>query len=330
MNTHRTNRRTLKTLLSIACALLLPSLAPSALAAYPEKPIKIVVGFTPGGTADGVGRILAQSMGARLGQSMVVENRAGANGNLATEYVQRATPDGYTIFFTSIGHAVNPSLYKETKYDPVKDFSPIGQVLSAPNMLVVPANSPFNTVKELVTYAKANPGKLEFASSGSGASVHLSGELFKQLTGIYMVHIPYRGTGSLIPDLISGNVAMAFPNLPSAWPLVQSGKLKALGVTTAKRSAAAPNVPSLSEAGVAGYDMSTWYGLIGPAGMPADIVQRLNREMNAVLQDPQVRSKLIAQGVDPVGGTPEEFGKFIQKETKAWAALLKTIKIDAN
>jgi tripartite-type tricarboxylate transporter receptor subunit TctC len=317
-------------LLSVAVLSLAHVGINTAWAAYPDKPIKLIVGFTPGGTADGVGRLLAQNMGAKLGQSIVVENKAGANGNLATEFVQRAAPDGYTLFFTSIGHAVNPSIYKDAKYDPVKDFTPVGQVLNAPNMLVVPANSPFNSVKELVTYAKAHPGKLDFASSGTGASVHLSAELFKQMAGLHIVHIPYRGTGSLIPDLISGNVAMAFPNLPSAWPLVQSGKLKALGVTTAKRSAAAPQVPTIAEAGVPGYDMSTWYGLIGPAGMPADIVQRLNKELNAVLQDPQVRSKLIAQGVDPAGGTPEEFGQFIQKETKAWAALLKTIKVDGN
>ncbi len=323
-------RLVVKSLLSVAVLSFAQAGIHTAWAAYPDKPIKLIVGFTPGGTADGVGRLLAQNMGARLGQSIVVENKAGANGNLATEFVQRAAPDGYTLFFTSIGHAVNPSIYKEAKYDPVKDFTPVGQVLNAPNMLVVPANSPFNSVKELVTYAKANPGKLDFASSGTGASVHLSAELFKQLAGLHIVHIPYRGTGSLIPDLISGNVAMAFPNLPSAWPLVQSGKLKALGVTTAKRSAAAPQVPTIAEAGVPGYDMSTWYGLIGPAGLPADVVQRLNKELNAVLQDPQMRSKLIAQGVDPVTGTPEEFGQFIQKETKAWAALLKTIKMDGN
>jgi tripartite-type tricarboxylate transporter receptor subunit TctC len=194
-------------------------------------------------------------------------------------------PDGYTIFFTSIGHAVNPSLYKDAKYDPVKDFTPIGQVLSAPNILVVPASSPFNTVKDLITFAKANPGKLDFASSGGGASAHLSGELFKQIVGIEMTHIPYKGTGSLLPDLISGTVSMSFPNLPSALPLIQNGKLKALGVTTAKRSAAAPNINTLAEAGVTGYDMSTWYGLVGPANMPPDVVKRLNQELRNVLQD---------------------------------------------
>ena len=317
-------------LLGLVTTAWLAALPQPVQAAYPDKPIKIVVGFTPGGTADAVGRILAQNMGVRLGQSMVVENRAGANGNLATDHVMRAAPDGYTLFFTSIGHAVNPSLYKDARYDPVKDFTPIGQVLSAPNMLVVPASSPFNSVKDLVTYARSNPGKLDFASSGTGASVHLSGELFKQMAGLHIVHIPYKGTGSLMPDLVSGVVSMAFPNLPSALPLVNSGKLKALGVTTAKRSAAAPQIPSIAESGVPGYDMSTWYGLIGPAGMPADIVQRLNRELNAVMQDPQVRARLVAQGVDPVTGTPEAFGQFIQEETRAWSQLLKTVKVEVN
>ena len=320
----------LKKLMMLAVALTLPSLFAPAHAAYPEKPIKIVVGFTPGGTADSVARMLAVSMGARLGQTMIVENRPGANGVLATDFVARSLPDGYTIFFTSIGHAVNPSLYKDSKYDPVKDFTPIGQVLSAPNVLVVPASSPFNSVKDLVTYAKANPGKLNFASSGGGASVHLSGELFKQQAGVDLVHIPYKGTGSLLPDLLTGVVDMAFPNLPSAMPHIQTGKLKALGVTTAKRSAAAPQIPSLAEAGVTDYEMSTWYGLLGPANMPAEVVRRLNQELRQVLADPATRSRLVTQGVDPVTGSPEAFGQFIQDETRNWSTLLKKVKVDVN
>lgn len=323
-------RLSFKKMLTVAVMLVVPAVATTALAAYPDKTIKLVVGFTPGGTADSVARILAVSLGNRLGQSIIVENRAGANGNLATEYVSRSAPDGYTLFYTSIGHAVNPSLYKEAKYDPVKDFTPIGQVLSAPNVLVVPGNSPFNTAMELVAYAKANPGKLDFASSGSGTSVHLSAELFKQLAGVDMVHIPYKGTGSAMPDLLTGVVAMSFPNLPSAMPFIRSGKLKALGVTTAKRSASAPQIPTLAEAGVPGYDMSTWYGLIGPANMPAEIVSKLNQELRNVLQDPQVRNKLVSQGVDPVTGSPEAFGIFIQEETMNWATLLKKIKVEVN
>ena len=320
-------RLTLKKLLALAA---IAALAHPVLAAYPDKPIKIIVGFTAGGTADSVARILASTMGARMGQTMIVENRAGANGNLATDMVARSAPDGYTIFFTSVGHAVNPSLYKDAKYDPVKDFTPIGQVLSAPNVLVVPGNSPFNTTKELATYAKANPGKLNFASSGNGASVHLSGEMFKVQAGVDIVHIPYKGTGSLMPDLLSGVVDMAFPNLPSALPHIKSGSLKALGVTTAKRSAAAPQIPTLAESGVPGYDMSTWYGLIGPANMPANVVNKLNQELRQVLADPKVHNRLVAQGVDPVTGSPEEFGKFIQDETRNWADILKQVKLAIN
>lgn len=304
-----------------------PAMFMNAHAAYPEKTVKIVVGFTPGGTADSVARILAASLANRMGQSFIVENKAGANGNLATDYVLRAPADGYTIFFTSIGHAVNPSLYKEAKYDPVRDFTPIGQVLSAPNVLVVQSNSPFNSVRELIAYAKANPGKLNFASSGIGASVHLSGELFKQQAGIDMVHIPYKGTGSLMPDLLSGVVSMAFPNLPSALPHIKSGKLKALGITTAKRSDSAPQIPTLAEAGVPGYEMSTWYGLIAPMNVPADIVKKLNDELLQVMQDAKVRDKLIAQGVDPVSSTPQQFGSFIQRETTMWSNLLQKMNI---
>ena len=323
-------RRELKAWLMAAALLWTAFTAPLAVAAYPDKPIKIVVGFTPGGTADSVARLLALALGSRLGQSIVVENRAGANGNLATDFVARAAPDGYTLFFTSIGHAVNPSLYKDAKYDPVKDFTPIGQVLSAPNMLVVPASSPFNSVKDLVAYARANPGKLDFASSGSGASVHLSAELFREMAGLDLVHIPYKGSGSLMPDLISGVVAMSFPNLPTALPLVQSGKLKALGVTTASRSAAAPQIPTIAEAGVPGYSMSTWYGLIGPANLPQDVVTRLSQELRSVLQDAQFKQKLVAQGVDPVASSPADFAAFIQEETRNWALLLKKVKLERN
>jgi tripartite-type tricarboxylate transporter receptor subunit TctC len=305
-------------------------LAEPAFAAYPDKPIRIVVGFTPGGTADSVGRILAASLGPRLGANMVVENRAGANGNLATDFVSRAAPDGYTIFFTSIGHVVNPSLYKEATYDPVGGFTPIGQVLSAPNILVVPASSPFNTAQDLIAYARANPGKLNVASSGTGTSVHLSAELFKQLAGIELTHIPYKGTGSALPDLLAGVVSMMFPNLPSALPLVQGGKLKALGVTTDKRSDSAPAIPTLAEAGVPGYNMSTWYGLVGPPRMPAEVVAKLNLELRNVLADAAVRDKLRSQGADIVTGSPEAFARFIADEARKWARLLKQAKISVE
>ena len=310
-----------------ALACLLPV---CALAAWPERPVKIVVGFPPGGTADAVGRLIASALGPRLGQNVVVENRIGANGNLATEYVARAAPDGHTVFSTSIGHVVNPLMMKEARYDPIAGFTPIGQVLSAPNVLVVPASSPFQTVRELVAYARANPGKLNVASSGTGTSVHLSAALFMQMTGIDLVHVPYKGTGSAMPDLLAGTVSLMFPNLPTALPMAQAGRLRALGVTTRARSAAAPQIPSIAEAGVAGYDMSTWYGIVGPPRMPAEIVARLNQELRAVLADPAVRDKMVAQGADVVTGSPEDFARFITEESRKWAQLVRQAKLAAE
>ncbi len=317
----------LKFLFACAVAFSTSIVFSCAQAAYPDKPIRLIVGFTAGGTADTVARILGVSMGAALNQTIVVENRVGANGNLATESVARAAPDGYTIFFTSVGHAVNPSLYKSARYDPVKDFTPIGQVLSAPNVLVVPANSPFQNVKELIAYARANPGKVDVASSGFGSSVHLSAELFMQATGVKLSHIPYKGTSVAIPDLMAGTVAMMFPNLPTIIPLIRSGKLRALGVTTDTRSQAAPDIPTLDEAGVPGYNMSTWYGLVGPAHMDPAVVQRLNDVLQQTLAEPSIRKQLNDQGVDIVSGSAQAFGQMIQSETDKWAKLIKQADI---
>lgn len=290
---------------------------------YPSKPIRLVIGFTPGGSTDTVGRQLANSFSKILGQSVIVENKPGANGNLATDAVRRAAPDGYTIFYTSIGHVTNPLIYKDAKYDPVKDFTPIGQVLAGPNVLVVPGNSQFKTLKELIDYGRENPGKINFASSGIGSSVHLSGELFKQLSGVDMVHIPYKGSGNLLPHLIAGTVDLAFPNLPTGVALAEQGQLRALGVTTSTRSNAAPNIPTIAEAGVPNYDMSTWYGLVGPANMPADVQKKLSQALMQTVNAPEFKDRLIAQGMDPRPSTPEEFAKFIESESTRWSAILK-------
>ena len=327
MQQHR--RQTLKVALTSALLALAGTSAVHA-ADYPTKPVKIVVGFTPGGSGDAVARLLATSFAKTLGGSFIVENKPGANGNLATDVVRRADPDGYTLFYTSIGHATNPSLYKEARYDPVKDFTLIGQVLSGPNVLVIPASSPFKTLGDLMAYGKANPGKLNFASSGVGASVHLSGEMFKYYSKVDMVHIPYKGSGSLMPDLISSTVSMAFPNLPTAMPLIKSGQLRALGVTTRQRSAAAPDIPSIAEAGLPEYDMSTWYGLIGPANIPQDIQAKLSKALFTAMADPEIKAKLIAQGMDPKPSTPEEFAKFVASEASRWSTLLKTMSIKAD
>jgi tripartite-type tricarboxylate transporter receptor subunit TctC len=297
---------------------------------YPSKAIRLVVGFSPGGSADGVGRALAENLSLKLGQPVIVENRAGANGNIAAEMVARAQPDGYTLYFPSIGHAVNATLYKNLSFDAVTDFTAIGGVFSAPNMLVVPARSPFHSVAEIVAHAKAHPGALTFASSGSGTSVHLSGELFAKMAGISMVHIPYKGTGSAMPDLISGQVDMSFPNIPSALPQVKAGTLRAMGVTTAKRSTAAPAVPTMSEAGVTGYDMATWYGLVGPANMPTAVRARLNAELQVILNNPQFKTKLTSQGAETMPGSALQFESFIKSEVERWRKIIEQSKISLD
>ena len=325
--------RSCKTLLACALTLGCSLFAQSSAAQsndYPNKPIRIVVGFTPGGSTDAIGRQIANSFSKILGQSVIVENKPGANGNLATDFVRRSAPDGYTIFYTSIGHVTNPLIYKDAKYDPVKDFTPIGQVLAGPNILVVPPNSKFKTLQELIDYGRANPGKINFASSGVGSSLHLSGELFKQLSGIDMVHIPYKGAGNLMPHLMSGQVDLAFPNLPTGISLVEQGQLRALGVTTGTRSNAAPNIPTIAEAGVPNYDMSTWYGLVGPADLPAPVMKKLTDALAQTMNDPEFRGRLVSQGMDPKGSSPAEFTKFIQTESARWAAILKEMKVSAN
>jgi hypothetical protein len=314
-------------LLSFLCAFSMSSGFAQTKDMYPTKPIRLIVGFSPGGSADSVGRALAEGLSTRLGQPVIVENKAGANGNIAADIVARSAPDGYTLYFPSIGHAVNVSLYKNLSYDPVNDFTAIGSVFSAPNMLVVNAKSPYNTVGDVIAAAKANPGRLTFASSGSGTSVHLSAVLFEKMAKIDMIHVPYKGTGSAMPDVISGQVDMSFPNLPSAVPQVKANNLKALGVTTAKRSAAAPGVPTIAESGLSGYDMATWYGLVAPANLPANIRNRLNKELQGILADPNFRDKLIAQGADPMPGTPEQFAAFIKSEIERWRKLIAQSQI---
>ena len=314
-------------LLSFLCAFSMSSGFAQTKDMYPTKPIRLIVGFSPGGSADSVGRALAEGLSTRLGQPVIVENKAGANGNIAADIVARSAPDGYTLYFPSIGHAVNVSLYKNLSYDPVNDFTAIGSVFSAPNMLVVNAKSPYNTVGDVIAAAKANPGRLTFASSGSGTSVHLSAVLFEKMAKIDMIHVPYKGTGSAMPDVISGQVDMSFPNLPSAVPQVKASNLKALGVTTAKRSAAAPGVPTIAESGLPGYDMATWYGLVAPANLPVNIRNRLNKELQGILADPNFRDKLIAQGADPMPGTPEQFAAFIKSEIERWRKLIAQSQI---
>ena len=297
--------------------------------AWPTKPVRIVVPFAPGGTTDILARALAPELGKAFGQTFVVENKAGAGGNLGADLVAKSPPDGYTLLMGTVGtQSINPSLYPKMPYDAVKDFAPITLVAGVPNGLVMnpakAAASGITDVRSLIAYARANPGKLNMASSGNGTSIHLSGELFKAMTGTFMVHFPYRGSGPALLDLIGGTMDLMFDNLPSALPQIKAGKLIALAVTSAQRSAALPDVPTIAEAGpVKGFEASSWFGLLAPTGTPPDIIDRIQQETAKALGAPALKERLLSQGAIPSGMTPAEFTRFIAAETKKWTQVVK-------
>ena len=321
----------------VLAAALLP-LAAAAQAPWPAKPVRIVVPFAAGGTTDILARALAPELQRAFGQPFVVENKPGAGGNNGAAEVAKAPNDGYTLLMGTVGtHAINPALYPKMPYDHQKDFVPVTLVAGVPNVLVVnPALAQrmgINDVAGLVKALKANPGRLNMASSGNGTSIHLAGELFKAMTGTFMVHIPYRGSGPALIDLIAGNVDLMFDNLPSAMPHIKSGKLKALAVTSGQRSQALPELPTIAEAGGAllrNYEASSWFGLLAPAGTPAEIASRVQQEVAKALAQPAIKERLQAQGAIPSGNTPAEFAKLIDAETKKWAQVVKAsgAKID--
>ena len=290
----------------IAAALTAMSLSFGAAAqSYPDRPITMVVPFSAGGTTDLLARILGEELGKRLGQQVLVENRPGAGGNIGSALVANAAPDGHTLLMGTIGtHAINPSIYPEMPYDAVEGFAPVTLVAALPNVLVVHPSAPFDSVAELIAYGKGHPGELNFASSGSGSSIHLSGELFKAMTGIDMVHVPYKGSGPAVVDMISGQVPLMimFDNLPSSLPHIQAGKLRPLGVTSLAPSPALPDVAPIAEAGLPGYEATPWFGVLAPAGTPPGIIDTLNREIVAILETPAVRERLLQQGAEPLGG----------------------------
>ena len=323
---HNTNRRALLAAIAMSASVSMGAWPAGALAqaAYPNKPITIIVPFSAGGTTDILARVVGLHMGTTLGQPVIVDNRAGAGGNIGGQAAARATPDGYTIFMGTVGtHAINQSLYKKMPFDPIKDFAPLSRVAMVPNLLVANPGQPYNNVKELIAYAKANPGKVTFGSSGNGSSIHLSGELFKQMTGVDMQHVPYRGSAPAVADLLGGQIAIMFDNMPSAIPHVKGDKLRALAVTTAKRSPALPNVPTIAESGVPGYEATSWFGLLAPAKTPADVVNKLNGAIMKALADPEVKTKLAEQGAEPYAEKPEQFAAFIQSETAKWGKVVK-------
>ena len=317
-------RRLLITAAAVAFAPL-PALAQSA---WPNKPVRIVVPFAPAGTTDILARALAPELSRAFGQPFVIENKPGAGGNLGADLVAKSG-DGHTLLMGTVGtHAINPALYARMPYDHVKDFVPVTLVAGVPNVLVMnPAKAEAMGIKgvpDLIRVAKANPGKLNMASSGNGTSIHLAGELFKTMTGTYMVHFPYRGSGPALLDLMGGNMDLMFDNLPSAMPHIKAGKLKALAVTSAERSSALPDLPTVAEAGpLKGFEASSWFGLLAPAGTAPEVVNRLQQETAKALATPALKERLQAQGAVPSGMSPADFTKFIAAETKKWAAVVK-------
>ena len=317
------NRRTL---LAAFAASLAAALAPAAVGqpAFPTKPIRIVVPFPPGGTTAILARAAAQKMTEAWKEQAVVDNRPGAGGNIGAELVARSPADGYTLLMGTVGtHAINASLYAKMPYDHVKDFAPVILVAAVPNVLVVHPSLPVHSVAELIAYAKANPGKLNFASSGSGTSIHLAGELFKVMAGVQMTHVPYKGSAPAIADLVGGQVQLMFDNLPSALAQIKAGKLRALAVTSAQRAAALPDAPTIAESGLPGYEASSWFGLLAPAGTPADVVAKINGEIARWLASPEAKEKLSSQGAIAAGGTPEDFARHIAAETAKWQRVVR-------
>ena len=292
--------------------------------AWPAKPIKYVVPFAPGGTTDILARTIGEKLALALGQPVVIENKPGAGGGVGADFTAKAAPDGYTIMGGTIStHAINASLYDKLPYDPVKDFVPITLLARVPNMLVVNPAVPAKNVTELIALLKANPNKYTFASSGNGTSQHLSGELFKAMAGVDMQHIPYKGSPPALQDVVGGQVTMTFDNITTALPLAKAGRLRALAVTTATRSAVAPEVPTLAESGLPGFEVGSWQGVFAPSGTPPDIVKRLNTEIVKILNLPDVKEKLTGLGAEPVGNTSEEFSAMVKSEVVKWAEVVK-------
>lgn len=290
---------------------------------YPARPVRIVVPFVPGGGTDLVARILAQKLGESLGANFIVENRAGAGGIIGTEIVAKSRPDGYTLGVVSASHGINPSVHKKLPYDSIRDFSPVTMLMSGPVLLVVHPSVPARTVKDLIALAKGMPGSLTFPSAGYGTPPHLAGELFKMMAGLDMVHVPYKGNGPAYIDLMAGYVSVMFPSIATAIGHVRTGKLRALAITSKARSRIAPELPTIAESGLPGYEVGSWYGLLAPAETPAPVVRKLQQEIAKVFQLPEVREKLLAQGVDPVANTPEEFAAMLPAEIAKWAKVVK-------
>ena len=308
------------------------TLAAPALAAqgWPDRPIRAVVPFPPGGGTDIIARMVLLKLGERIGGTFVIDNRSGAGGTIGTDLVAKSAPDGYTVLVASSSHTINPSVFRKIGYDPARDFSPVTIIASGPGVLVVHPSVPAKSVKELIALARAKPGQLIYASAGNGTPPHLSAELFKSLAGVDMVHVPYKGNTLAFADLFSGAVSVSFPTITSGLPPVKAGKLRALGVTSKQRSTVAPDIPTIAESGLAGYEATTWYGMLAPAGTPRAIVDALQRHTVAILTQGDLRDKLLAQGLEPVGNKPAEFDSIIAAELMKWSKVVKAAGVKAE
>lgn len=320
-------------LLSQSAALFTTGLSASgawAQAAYPHKPVRLVVPFPAGGATDLFARALSQKLGERLGGSLVIENRPGAGGAIGSDLVAKAAPDGYTLLLaTSSTHSIGPALGARLPYDTVRDFSPIAQVGNAPSVMLVPNSSPARNVKEWIELARKNPGKLNYASSGNGTIVQLTTELFKAQAGLFIVHIPYKGTALAIPDLVSGKLDVLFDSLPTGMPHVRDGRLRALGITTLKRSPLAPELPPIADV-LPGYESTTWFGLYGPKGLPPDLLQRINTAAGQTLADPEVKDKLQRMGIEAITGTPQQLATMVAADTAKWKKIIAERRISTE
>jgi tripartite-type tricarboxylate transporter receptor subunit TctC len=297
---------------------------------WPTRPIRFILPFPPGGSTDILGRLIAERLSAGLGQPVVTENRGGAGGNVGAEAAARAAPDGYTFVLVAPSLAISPTLYSKINYDPVKDFAPVSLVATVPNVMITQASLPAQSLQEFIAYAKSKPGALNFGSGGAGTSNHLAGELFNIVAGTNLVHIPYKGVNLAMQDVLAGNVHLVFIGIPAAAPHIRSGKLRALAIVAQERSGALPDVPTVAEAGMRDFEVTTWYGVLAPAGTPAPIIQRVNAELVKVMHSPELKDKLAGSGTEPRTSTPEEFAAYIKSEIAKWGEVIRKAGVKAD
>ena len=314
----------------IAAFLVLLSVTAYGQDSWPSRPVRFILPFPPGGGTDILGRLIAERLSAGLGQPVVTENRGGAGGNVGAEAAARSSPDGYTIVLVAPSLAISPTLYSKINYDPVKDFAPVSLVATVPNVMITQASAPVQNLEEFIAFAKAKPGALNFGSGGAGTSNHLAGELFNIVTGAKLIHIPYKGVNLAMQDVLAGNVHLVFIGIPAAVPHIKAGKLRALALVAPQRSAALPEVPTVAEAGLRDFEVTTWYGVLAPAGTPRNVVSRLNAELGKIMHSPELKEKLAATGTEPLTSTPEEFADYIKREIAKWGEVVRKAGVKAD